>query len=168
MNRGINSALTGIVLAQALKVPIHYTKTKKLDVTKFIGTGGMPSSHASGVTALATYIGLEKGWDSEDFALASMLGLIVMYDAANIRWHAGQTAVQVNDLDADVEFLAGNNPGLYHVKREKKLKETLGHQPIEVLAGSLLGIGVGALLHLLRPKEKKKAPTFLRSLKSLF
>jgi acid phosphatase family membrane protein YuiD len=156
MNRAISTALSGIALAQVLKVPLQTMTIKKVDYRALIGTGGMPSSHSCGVTSLATYVGFEKGWDSSSFAVATMLGLIVMYDATGIRRHAGETAIQVNDLDEDVEDLAGNHPGVYHVRREKKLKEKLGHQPIEVLAGALLGVGVGSVSYLLKPK--KKAP----------
>lgn len=154
MSKAISTAITSIALAQLLKIPTNLAKSKSLDLGNLISTGGMPSSHSSGVTALATYVGLEKGWKSTEFAIATMLGLIVMYDAAGIRRHAGETAVQVNDLDEDVEKLAGHHPGIYHIKREKKLKERLGHQPIEVAAGALLGILVGTVSYL---GEKKKA-----------
>lgn len=159
MNRSINTALSGIIIAQILKIPFQLATKKNVSYRKLIGTGGMPSSHSSGVTSLATYVGLEEGWDSVSFSLAAMLGLIVMYDAAGIRRHAGETAVQVNDLDVDVEELAGEEPGIFHLRREKKLKESLGHQPIEVLAGALLGIGVGAFSYL---KKSKKKPNMTR------
>jgi acid phosphatase family membrane protein YuiD len=154
MNRAIHTALSGIILAQLLKVPIQIATGKRINYRNLIGTGGMPSSHSSGVTSLATYVGFEDGWDSISFSLATMLGLIVMYDATGIRRHAGETAIQVNDLDVDVEELAGENPGVFHIRREKKLKESLGHQPIEVFAGALLGIGVGAFSYLIKPKKK--------------
>jgi acid phosphatase family membrane protein YuiD len=152
INRAIGTALSGIALAQVLKIPLLTMKTKRVDYRALIGTGGMPSSHSCGVTSLATYVGFEKGWDSKSFAIATMLGLIVMYDATGIRRHAGETAIQVNDLDVDVEELAGEHPGVYHIRREQKLKEKLGHQPIEVLAGALLGIGVGTVSYLLKSR----------------
>lgn len=156
MNRAINTAISGIIIAQILKIPIQLATEKKVSYHKVISTGGMPSSHSCGVSSLATYVGLEDGWDSISFSLATMLGIIVMYDAAGIRRHAGETAVHVNDLDVDVEELAGEDPEVYHLRREKKLKESLGHQPIEVIAGALLGIGVGAFSYLI--KSRKKAP----------
>ena len=161
MNRAISTAISAITIAQILKVPLNLKDNQALDFKKLIGTGGMPSSHSSGVTALATYVGLEEGWDSPDFAIASMLGLIVMYDASGIRRHAGEIAIQVNDLDAHVEVLAGAHPGVYHIRREKKLKESLGHQPIEVLAGALLGIGIGAASYFLKPNKEKMGFTKL-------
>jgi acid phosphatase family membrane protein YuiD len=164
MNRPICTALSGIVLAQILKVPLTDTVNQPFNYRKLIGTGGMPSSHSCGVTSLATYVGYDRGWSSTQFSIAAMLGLIVMYDATGIRRHAGETAVQVNDLDEDVEDLAGNHPGVYHVQREKELKETLGHQPIEVLAGALLGVGVGTVSYLLKPKKKAPYTKWLHSM----
>ncbi len=161
MNRAIGTALGGIALAQALKVfkqpykhmGIEESKRKlriAIDPAAMLETGGMPSSHSCGVASLAAYMGFEKGLNSAEFALSTMLGLIVMYDAAGIRRHAGETAIQVNDLDEDVEQLAGYHPGIYHRKRSAKLKERLGHQPVEVLAGALLGMGIGAISYWLK------------------
>lgn len=105
----------------------------------------MPSAHSSGVSALATYTALRYGWKTPEFAIATMLGIIVMYDAMNIRRHAGEIAIQVNDLDADVENLTGEHPGIFHQRRKEKLEESLGHQPTEVLAGALFGSVIGAV-----------------------
>lgn len=144
-NRGLGTALVAIGAAQLLKLPWHYAKTGKWDLRKMTGSGGMPSSHSSGVTALATYTATKYGIRTPEFAIASMLGMIVMYDAMNIRRHAGEIAIQVNDLDADVERLAGHHPGIYHTRRKERLKESLGHQPGEVAAGALLGACIGLL-----------------------
>jgi uncharacterized protein len=145
MNRGLITALTAIGAAQVLKVPIQLLRGKKLDLGQAVASGGMPSSHASGVAALAAYTGIQYGVKSPLFSIASMLGAIVMYDAMNVRRHAGEIAMQVNDLDADVEKLAGHHPGVYHVRRAEKLEERIGHQPAEVLGGALLGTAIGAL-----------------------
>lgn len=145
MNRGLITALTAIGAAQVLKVPVQMLRNKRLDLGQAVASGGMPSSHASGVAALATYTGIKYGVKSPLFAIASMLGAIVMYDAMNVRRHAGEIAMQVNDLDADVEKLAGHHPGVYHVRRAKKLEERIGHQPAEVLVGALLGAVIGAI-----------------------
>lgn len=144
-NRGLATALAAVGAAQLLKLPWHYRKTGKWDLSKLTGSGGMPSSHSSGVTALAAYTALKHGIRTPEFAIASMLGIIVMYDAMNIRRHAGEIAIQVNDLDADVERLAGHHPGIYHKRRSERLKETLGHQPSEVAAGAVLGACIGML-----------------------
>ncbi|MHA6480494.1 divergent PAP2 family protein [Paenibacillus sp. strain BS8-2] len=144
-NRGLATALAAIGAAQLLKVPLHACRTGEWKWSKMAGSGGMPSSHSSGVSALATYTAMKYGVRTPEFAISSILGLIVMYDAMNIRRHAGEIAIQVNDLDADVERLAGHHPGIYHERRKEKLKETLGHQPSEVAAGALLGVILGAV-----------------------
>ena len=142
-NRGLGTALVAVGAAQLLKLPIHYCRTGKWDMKQLIGSGGMPSAHSSGVSALASYTAAKYGLKTSAFAVASMLGIIVMYDAMNIRRHAGEIAIQVNDLDEDVEKLAGKHPGLFHKKRRVELKESLGHHPGEVAAGALLGTLLG-------------------------
>jgi hypothetical protein len=144
-NRGLGTALAAVGAAQLLKVPLHAWRKGEWKFGKIVGSGGMPSSHSSGVSALAAYTAIKYGVRTPEFAIASMLGLVVMYDAMNIRRHAGEIAIQVNDLDADVERLAGHHPGIYHERRKEKLKETLGHQPSEVAAGALLGAAIGVV-----------------------
>ncbi|WP_169087863.1 divergent PAP2 family protein [Paenibacillus sp. PL91] len=142
-NRGLVTAIAAVGAAQLLKLPLHYAKTGRWEIRKLIGSGGMPSSHSSGVSALAAYTATKCGVKTPEFAISAMLGIIVMYDAMNIRRHAGEIAMQVNDLDVDVEKLAGKHPGIYHIRRRKRLKESLGHQPREVAAGSVLGLLFG-------------------------
>jgi uncharacterized protein len=154
MNQALTTALLGIGTAQVLKIPIHYAKTKDLDWSQLIQTGGMPSSHSAGVSALATYIAMKRGLSAIDFALSSVFGAIVMYDAMGIRRAAGEIAVDVNDLDERVEKLAQQQPGPYHARRRKALKEELGHLPTEVLGGALLGVAVGTLCYLLEGRNK--------------
>ncbi|UOE92669.1 divergent PAP2 family protein [Alkalihalobacillus sp. LMS39] len=145
MNKEIMTAITSIGIAQLLKVPLSERNNGKLHWASFFESGGMPSSHSAGVTSLATYIAHKKGVKTVDFALAAVFGLIVMYDAQGIRRQAGELTLKVNDLDEEVEELAGKNPGSYHEKNEKRLKEMLGHQPEEVLAGALLGVATGSI-----------------------
>lgn len=147
MNRSAVTAIASIGIAQLLKVPIKKIRTNKWDWSVLKEPGGMPSSHSAGVTSLATYIALDRGLKTIDFAIASIFGIIVMYDAMGVRRHAGEIAMEVNELDAQVEKLAGNTPGVYHQRRKKKLKEVLGHQPKEVFWGSLLGVFLGAVSH---------------------
>ncbi|MFD0697261.1 divergent PAP2 family protein [Paenibacillus sp. GCM10027628] len=154
MNRALTTALIGIGAAQAAKIPITYAKTKEWDWSQLIQTGGMPSSHSAGVSALATYIALKRGVSAIDFAVSSVFGAVVMYDAMGIRRAAGEIAIEVNDLDEQVERLARQYPGLYHARRRKELKERLGHLPTEVLGGALLGMAVGAFSYLLEWRNK--------------
>jgi acid phosphatase family membrane protein YuiD len=143
MNPGIITALSAIGAAQLMKVPIKRWRTGRWDKSALFQAGGMPSSHSAGVSALATYVGLKRGMRTVDLALAAIFGMIVMYDAAGVRRQAGEIAVEVNNLEEEVEKLVLHHSGEYHRAREKDLKEQIGHLPEEVLAGSLLGIAVG-------------------------
>lgn len=143
--KGIIAALISIGLAQFLKVPIRAMKTGVWDWRQIVGSGGMPSSHAAGVTSLATYIGLKLGSRSLDFALSIIFGLIVMYDAQGVRKHAGDTAIKVNELEKRMDQLSGNDNDSSHEKRAKQLKESIGHQPEEVVGGAVLGLFVGMI-----------------------
>jgi uncharacterized protein len=109
----------------------------------------MPSSHSAAVAALSSYIAWKRGLCSIDFAVSSIFGLIVMYDAMGVRRHAGEIAAEVNELQEEVDLLADRRPGGYHEQRRKHLKEVLGHMPEEVAAGLILGVAVGTTSRLL-------------------
>lgn len=150
MNRAILTALSSILVAQGLKIPFEYAKTGKWCLKTAFTPGGMPSSHSAGVTSLAAFIGLKKGISSHEFAISTMLGIIVMYDAAGVRYHAGETAIAVNDLEESIEKLSETHPEIeFNHKREKELKEKLGHLPSEVIAGAVFGMAMGGLGYLL-------------------
>ncbi|WP_121612073.1 divergent PAP2 family protein [Mesobacillus foraminis] len=143
MNKGIVIALSSIGIAQALKIPLHYMKTKEWKPGLFVATGGMPSSHSAGVSSLTTYIALKRGVPSIDFALSVVFGLIVMYDAQGIRRQAGELTLKVNDLDELIEKIHEDDPVEYEEKAPDPLKEVLGHKPGEVLGGAALGVLLG-------------------------
>ncbi|MCM3356653.1 MULTISPECIES: divergent PAP2 family protein [unclassified Psychrobacillus] len=145
MNKGIITALSAIGLAQGLKVFTHKKITGEWDLKQAFTTGGMPSSHSAGVAALASYVAANRGTRHTETALAVVFGAIVMYDAQGIRRHTGEIAQLVNDLEENVVALSGNFPSFEVVKREEELKELLGHQPVEVLAGAALGTVFGIL-----------------------
>ncbi|GAA4723210.1 hypothetical protein GCM10023228_32360 [Brevibacillus fulvus] len=110
----------------------------------------MPSSHSSAVTALSTAVGIREGFGSSAFAISAIIGIIVMFDAAGVRRHAGMQAVVLNKLVEEFNhMLEGMKTFKVRPKNEKaqKLKELLGHQPIEVLMGGFLGIMVALLFH---------------------
>lgn len=153
MNKGVITALTTIGLAQFMKAPVKKLQTGKWDWSTIVETGGMPSSHSAGVASLATYIALERGLPTVDFALSSVFGLIVMYDAQGIRRQTGEITLKVNELDEEIEKLGGEPAIDNHRKKEERLKEMLGHQPKEVLGGALLGILTGTVAHLLTKNE---------------
>lgn len=153
MNRAVITALVSIGFAQFLKIPLKKMKTGHWDWKVLFETGGMPSSHSAGVSSLASYIAMKKGVSTIDFALSSIFGLIVMYDAQGIRRQTGELSIRVNDIDEEVERLVGTPRGYQHEIKEKRLKEMLGHQPEEVLGGALLGIAMGALSYLIQKNK---------------
>ena len=130
--------ITAWALAQLLKVVFHWIIHREWDIGRAFGLGGMPSSHAAVVTALASCIGCIYGFDTALFAIAFVLAVIVMTDAAGVRRAAGKQAVVINQLVQDI--FEGKADVAY-----EKLKELLGHSPVEVLIGSILGIVVGII-----------------------
>lgn len=132
------ACFTAWFIAQILKIILTYYSSKKLDLTRFVGSGGMPSSHTSLVMALSTSIGKLYGWDSAIFAVSLCFAFVVMYDAAGVRRAAGTQARLLNII---IEDLAHNKP----IEHEK-LKELIGHTPKEVLAGAVLGILIGNIM----------------------
>jgi uncharacterized protein len=130
------------ISAQIIKTIIFAFKNKNLDYSFLLSTGGMPSSHSSTVTAMAASTGLIEGWTSTLFAISVCVASIVMYDAAGVRRAASRQAKVLNQIIMD--FL---NEG--HVLKKEKLKELLGHQPIEVFAGAVLGVVISFLLRFL-------------------
>ena len=143
MNRGIVTALSAIGIAQGLKIFTHKKLTGKWDWKPLLQTGGMPSSHSAGVAALSAYVAANRGTRHTETALAVVFGSIVMYDAQGVRRHTGEIAQLVNDLEEHFEVISSDYPSLEYTKREKELKELLGHQPVEVLGGAIFGIVYG-------------------------
>jgi uncharacterized protein len=145
-------ALFSIILAQFIKIPLSYLVTKTIEWKLFFSTGGMPSSHSSGVTALTTAIAMEKGLGSTQFAIAAIFSIIVMYDAKGIRRHAGRQAAVVNDLVRDFQRFTREVkswPQKDSEEQRNDLKELLGHEPSEVFFGGLLGILLTLLVYFL-------------------
>lgn len=140
-NRILLTAIIGWFAAQFLKVIVILVKEKRLDITRMIGSGGMPSSHSSFVMSLATAVGFECGWDSPMFAICAVLAFVVMYDASGVRRETGRQAEILNDI---IENFGKDDPDMFG----KRLKELIGHSPIEVFAGAVLGVLLGILLHL--------------------
>ncbi len=123
------------IIAQVLKVVVQLVHFRRLELHYLLGSGGMPSSHSSVVCTCAVTVGLLTGWDSVAFALAVILALVVMYDAANVRREAGKQAKIINYI---MENKREMRPDFYG----KALKELLGHTPMQVLAGAVLGVVV--------------------------
>ncbi|BAU26892.1 hypothetical protein DFP93_12730 [Aneurinibacillus soli] len=137
------SALIAIGLAQFVKIPITYLYTRRWDWRLIFSTGGMPSSHSAAVTALTTAVGLIEGFNSTYFAISTVFAIIIMFDAAGVRRHAGTHAAVLNTLIEDFNVLVEEMKALRikpRQERARKLKELLGHQPSEVIVGAWLGI----------------------------
>ena len=156
MNRGIITSLSAIGVAQALKIVTHKQLTGRWDLKQAFTTGGMPSSHSAGVSALASYVAANKGTGHTETALAVIFGTIVMYDAQGIRRHTGEIAHLVNDLEDSFVSLSGDFPSLEFEKRDKELKELLGHQPIEVLGGAIFGTILGLISAKIENDERRQ------------
>ncbi|MEE1050363.1 MAG: divergent PAP2 family protein [Clostridia bacterium] len=116
-----------------LKGILVCVREKKLDMTRFLGPGGMPSSHSTLVTSLATCVGIHDGFDSVTFVMCCAFALVVMYDASGIRRAAGQQAKMINMI---VDAWNESDP----LEKQMRLKEILGHTPVEVCAGATLGV----------------------------
>lgn len=123
--------LSGII-AQAIKIVSYFIEHRKINFKRFFETGGMPSSHASTATTLTTIVGFLEGFNSLIFCIVLFFSMIIMYDAAGIRRAAGRQAAILNKLVE--EFIESK-----HIN-ENQLVELLGHTPLEVIMGAILGI----------------------------
>ncbi|ABA22318.1 Acid phosphatase/vanadium-dependent haloperoxidase related protein [Trichormus variabilis ATCC 29413] len=137
-NRVLLVALVACFVAQALKLFVELIKNRKLNVRVLVTTGGMPSAHSALVTSLAAGVGQTLGWASPDFALATVFAIIVMYDAAGVRQAAGKQARILNQM---IDELFHEKPDF----SQDRLKELLGHTPVQVIAGSALGVTISWL-----------------------
>lgn len=133
-NKILISSISGWVVAQILKTIIHTFFTKKIDLERMVGGGGMPSSHSATVCALSTATYIQYGMGSFEFAITAILSLIVMYDAVGVRQEAGKQAKVLNDM-IEIFLHMGKD-----VDIEKQLKEFVGHTPLQVFIGGILGI----------------------------
>lgn len=132
------TALSCWFVAQLIKVLINLVIHKKVVWERLIGDGGMPSGHSATVSSLATIIGLIQGFDTPEFAIAGILAVVVCHDAMGVRQETGKQAIMLNEI---IRILEGKE------LPEVKLKELVGHTPLQVLAGILLGIGGACLMH---------------------
>ena len=138
-NQILLTAIVSWALAQLIKIGIELIRTHRINWQLIFATGGMPSYHSSLVVALATATGLRQGFESPLFAIATVLAFVVLYDAQGIRRQAGNQARIINRMLQNVE-----NAG---IKVDKNLKELLGHTPIQVVGGTILGIIVALIMN---------------------
>ena len=137
MNYYIIISIVSMVVAQWAKVFTKYFIRREWDWTAAFATGGMPSSHTALVTALAVSIGLIEGFGSIFFAITFVFGMVIAHDSMGIRYEAGKHASVLNRIVEDINVILQNKD-----RSEEKLKDLLGHHPIEVIGGFLLGIVV--------------------------
>lgn len=137
-NRVLVAAFLAWAIAQVTKTIYDLFKQRKLVVGRLVSSGGMPSSHSALVTGLATATGRVAGIGSVAFAVTVVLASIVMYDAAGVR---RAVSIQARILNQMIDEAFQGKPFA-----EKRLRELIGHTPIQVFVGGLLGIGVGLLM----------------------
>lgn len=141
-NTVLLSAVCGWFVAQVLKTLIHLFFTKKFVAERLVGSGGMPSSHSATVCALATAVAIQKGACSIEFAITLIMAIIVMYDAMGVRRETGIQARVLNEMMKLFEDMGSDMPA------QDKLKEFVGHTPLQVLIGAILGIVIALTMNL--------------------
>ena len=136
-NQHIWTSAAACITAQISKGFLDSLRTKKINTKMMLSSGGMPSSHSALVCALTVSIGISEGLGSTYFALSAAFAILVMYDAAGVRRAAGKHAEVINSIMANLETLGA--------KPHRKLKELLGHTPIEVFGGAIWGVGAALI-----------------------
>ncbi|MCM1134284.1 MAG: divergent PAP2 family protein [Clostridium sp.] len=139
-NRIFLSAALGWFVAQVLKTLIHLFITKQFVLERMVGSGGMPSSHSATVCGLATAVGIQYGGGSFEFAMAAILAIVVMHDAMGVRMETGRQGRVLNEM-LEVFTTMGKE-----ISVEAKMKEFVGHTPLQVLMGAILGIILAAIV----------------------
>lgn len=135
-------AFLAFAIAQFIKLFTSWYKERRWDIKQLVGSGGMPSSHSATVAALATAIGVQEGFGGALFAIALILGCIVMYDATGVRLQAGRQAEVLNQIVYEL-------PAEHPLAESRPLRELLGHTPPQVIAGGLLGVITAVIGHLI-------------------
>lgn len=141
-NRIFMAAIAGWFVAQILKTAIHMWFNRKFVAERLVGSGGMPSSHSATVCALAAAAGIEYGGGSFQFAMAAVFAIVVMYDAMGVRRETGIQAKVLNEM-MEMFVKMGEEMSV-----EDKLKEFVGHTPLQVIIGALLGILVAVFIYI--------------------
>lgn len=138
-NRVFLTWLLACVTAQLIKITVGAIRLRRFDFRWILGTGGMPSTHAAGVTALSTSVGFHSGFGSPLFAATLAFTVITLFDAQGVRRWSGRQAQVLNKILEDMYF--------QRRIQEQRIKELLGHTPIEVLAGMGLGVAIALFIH---------------------
>jgi hypothetical protein len=132
-------AMIAMATVQLFKFFFAWARYRRPDFTRLVGTGGMPSAHAATVTALSVSVGMDAGWNSTLFGAVAFFSLVIMYDATGIRRAAGRQAQILNRMLDELKD--------YHKLEPIRLKELLGHTPLEVFIGAAYGFLIAVALH---------------------
>ncbi|WP_027109092.1 divergent PAP2 family protein [Lacticigenium naphthae] len=153
-NYPLFSAFFAIIFSQLVKVPVAYLMKKQTSFALATSTGGMPSSHSAGVSALITALTVQHGIASPFVAIAATFGVIVIFDSMGVRRQSGEHGILLNELVLEIDTLRKKvvnlSKGAYAYNKEehvRQLKEYLGHKPIEVFFGILTGIVIALVIH---------------------
>ena len=138
------AGLSAWVIAQILKALTYLIVNRKFQLERLFGDGGMPSGHSATVTSVAVMTGLQYGFDSGVFAVAAILAIVVMHDAMGVRRETGKQAKAINEMQDFINKMSGKE-----LTDEEKLKEFVGHTPLQVVMGAILGLAVGIVIHLI-------------------
>ncbi|MCR4739001.1 MAG: divergent PAP2 family protein [Lachnospiraceae bacterium] len=138
------AAAAAWLVAQIIKTALDLVITKELSLERMIGSGGMPSSHSATVSALATAALIKCGASSHEFAISAILAIIVMYDARGVRRETGNQAVVLNKM---MDYFSNEHPEK-DLFDENNLKELIGHTPLQVSIGAVLGVVIALILSL--------------------
>ncbi|XP_010251340.1 PREDICTED: uncharacterized protein LOC104593280 [Nelumbo nucifera] len=142
-NYPLISAIVAFIIAQACKFLLIWYTERRWDAKQLVGSGGMPSSHSSTVTALAIAIGIQDGFGGPLFATAMILACVVMCDASGVRLHAGRQAEVLNQIVYEL-------PAEHPLADTRPLRELLGHTPPQVIAGSFVGCVIAVIGNFIR------------------
>lgn len=143
-NYVLNVAIISWLSAQVIKTILNFITTKKLNPERMFGAGGMPSAHSASVCGMTIAISRSIGFASPIFAISFLLAAIVMYDAMGVRRAAGEHAKVINMIVKKSSETKGEH--IYIPKSKEQLKEFLGHTPLEVMCGAMLGIIIAMLM----------------------
>ncbi|KAF7813628.1 putative membrane protein yuiD [Senna tora] len=141
-NYALVSAIVALAVAQSIKFFSSWFKEGRCTIRLLVGSGGMPCSHSATVTALAAAIGFQEGLGGPLFATAFVLACVVIYDATGVRLQAGRQAEVLNRIIYEL-------PAQHPLAENIPLRELLGHTPLQVIIGGLLGLVIAAIGHLI-------------------
>lgn len=153
-NYPLVAAMAAIFISQMTKIPVAYFLKRPVTMTLMFSTGGMPSSHSAGVTALITAIIIENGFDSHLTAIAVTFGVLVMFDSMGVRRQSGEHGIIINELIRELQILTKSVTQKEVWDKDEDAdsatmhsSEFLGHKPVEVLFGILYGIILSVLIY---------------------